>query len=123
MNNIPSINVVGFNEYQELCAETDLGNVGGRQRLKPAWMYYLLGIGGETGELFEKIKKNFRDGDGYMKEEDKEEIAKEMGDMLWYMASLADHLGIAFGDIPRANLKKLFSRKDRNKLQGDGDNR
>ena len=53
-----------FDEYQEVCAELDLGNVGGRQKLKPEWMYYVLGIAEEQGELLGKIKKLFRDHGG-----------------------------------------------------------
>ena len=120
---VPKINVVGFDEYQEVCSETDLGDIGGRRYLEPNWMYYVLGIGGETGELLEKIKKLFRDGDGYPTMEQKKEILKEMGDIMWYMARLTDMLGMPFGDVPRLNIEKLFSRKERQMLQGDGDNR
>ena len=121
--NIPKINVTGFDEYQEICAETDLGNIGGRRHLEPEWMYYVLGIGGETGELLEKIKKLFRDGDGIPTVEQKIEIAKEMGDINWYMARLCDLFGMAYSDVPKLNIEKLFSRKESDQLQGDGDNR
>jgi len=120
---IPKINVTGFEEYQELSAETDLGEVGGRMILKPSWMYYVLGLGGEAGEIFEKIKKLYRDHNGIESDEFKKAVASEMGDVLWYMARLADHLGFSFADVPKANIEKLFSRKERGKLQGDGDNR
>lgn len=123
MNNIPRIDVTGFDEYQEVSAETDLGNIGGRKNLNPEWMYYVLGIGGETGELLEKIKKLFRDSDGYPRMDQKKDILKEMGDIMWYMARLCDQLGMPFSHVPKMNIKKLFSRMDRNKLQGDGDNR
>ena len=112
-----------FDHYQELWSETDLGDIGGRQYLEPKWMYYVLGIGGETGELIEKIKKLFRDGNGYPTMEQKKDILKEMGDMLWYMARLTDMLGMPFHEVAKLNIEKLFSRKEREKLQGDGDNR
>ena len=123
MNNFPRINVIGFDEYQEVSAETDLGNIGGRQNLKPEWMYYVLGIGGETGELLEKIKKLFRDSSGYPTMEQKKAILNEMGDVMWYMARLCDKLGMPFSDVPKLNIEKLFSRMERKKLHGDGDER
>ena len=111
-----------FNEYQIEAGKTDLGT-SAQDNLEPGWMYYVLGIGGETGELLEKVKKLFRDDKGVMSLERKKAIALEMGDVLWYMARLCSHLGIPFDDIPLLNVEKLASRKDRNKLKGDGDNR
>ena len=52
-----------------------------------------------------------------------EAIIKEMGDVQWYMARLADAFGIDFSEIFKTNIEKLASRKERNKLHGDGDNR
>lgn len=121
-NNIPSINVVGFKEFAELCEGTDLGT-SAQDNLTPGWMYYVLGIGGETGELLEKIKKLFRDDKGVLSEERKKAVVLEMGDIMWYMARLCDQLDIPFSDVPRMNIEKLYSRKDRDKLHGDGDNR
>jgi NTP pyrophosphatase (non-canonical NTP hydrolase) len=112
-----------FDEFQELCAETDLGRVRGRANLNPDWMYYVLGIGGEAGELLEKVKKLFRDGNGYPTMEQKKEILKEMGDVNWYMARLCDVLGMPYSDVPKMNVEKLKSRMERNELHGDGDNR
>ena len=111
-----------FNEYQIATRETDLGT-GERHNIKPTWLYYVLGVGGETGELLEKIKKHFRDDYGVMTDEKKKEIIKEMGDIQWYLARLADAFGIKFNDVAEENLKKLLSRKKRNKLHGNGDDR
>jgi NTP pyrophosphatase (non-canonical NTP hydrolase) len=111
-----------FNEYQEKIRITDLGT-GPEHNISPSWLYYVLGIAGETGELVEKIKKHFRDDYGVMTEEKKKEIIKEMGDVQWYMGRLADAFGIKFSDVAEENLKKLLSRKKRNKLHGNGDNR
>jgi len=58
-----------------------------------------------------------------MTEQKLEEITKEMGDILWYMARLADFLGIPFDDVATTNISKLLDRKKRNKLKGSGDNR
>ena len=112
-----------FNDYQEECAKTDLGNIGGRKELKPEWMYYVLGMAGEMGEFQEKIKKLFRDHDGVLTLGYQMELGLEMGDVLWYMARLADKIGLPLDDIAALNIEKLNSRKERSQLQGDGDTR
>ena len=48
-----------FYRYEEDCRHTDVGT-SAQNVLKPGWLYYVLGIAGETGELCEKIKKLFR---------------------------------------------------------------
>ncbi len=111
-----------FNEYQKKIRITDLGT-GKKHKISPPWLYYVLGIAGETGELIEKIKKHFRDDYGVMTEKKLEEIKKEMGDCLWYHARLADVLEIEFNDVAKDNIEKLLDRKKRNKLHGEGDNR
>lgn len=113
---------ISFNEYQEKCALTDVGT-SAQDCLKPGWLYYVLGIGGESGELLEKIKKLFRDKNGVIDDEFKDAVIKEMGDVHWYMARLAAWFGIEYNEIPKQNIKKLFSRMERNKLHGDGDDR
>lgn len=114
--------IITFNEYQDECVKTDVGT-SAQDNLKPGWMYYVLGIGGETGELLEKIKKLFRDDYGEVTEERRKAIALEMGDILWYMARLCDHLGVSFDDVALMNIEKLQSRQKREKLHGDGDER
>jgi NTP pyrophosphatase (non-canonical NTP hydrolase) len=111
-----------FNKYQKECAKTDIGT-SDKDCLKPGWLYYVLGIAGESGELSEKIKKLFRDKNGVIDSEFNELIIKEMGDVQWYMARLCDAFDIEFETIFVENIKKLQSRKERNKLQGDGDER
>ena len=78
---------------------------------------------GEAGEVSEKIKKVIRDDQGHVTPEKKEEIKKELGDVLWYLSQLSKELGIKFSEVASGNLEKLASRKIRGKLQGDGDNR
>jgi len=60
---------------------------------------------------------------GIIDDEFKEMIIKEMGDVQWYMARLADQFDIEFESIFTENIKKLQSRKKRNKLHGSGDTR
>ena len=48
---------------------------------------------------------------------------EELGDVLWYVANVARYLGVSLSDIAEGNIAKLSSRKNRNKLHGEGDNR
>ena len=111
-----------FREYQKKIRLTDNGT-GPEHGISPSWLYYVLGIAGETGELVEKIKKHFRDDYGKMTDKKLEEIKKEMGDCLWYHARLADLFGINFNEVAEENIRKLLDRKKRNKIHGEGDNR
>ena len=78
---------------------------------------------GEAGEVAEKIKKVLRDKGGVMDVATKAEIAKELGDVLWYVAQLATELGLNLNDVAGANMAKLLSRMERDQLHGSGDNR
>ena len=84
-------------------------------------VYPALGLAGEAGEVADKVKKIYRDGrdDAQFKGE----IAKEIGDVLWYCAALADDLGFTLQQIAEMNIYKLKSRMVTGKIQGDGDNR
>jgi NTP pyrophosphatase (non-canonical NTP hydrolase) len=86
-------------------------------------LHWVLGINGEAGEIAEKIKKIIRDKKGEVSKEDKTELAAEVGDVLWYLAVFAHHLGVPFETIAQQNLDKLQSRKKRGVLGGSGDNR
>lgn len=81
-------------------------------------IYPTLGLCGEAGEVAEKIKKFKRDG-----VLDTKEVAKELGDVLWYVANLAGDLGYTLSQIAQMNVEKLTDRAERNVLSGSGDNR
>jgi NTP pyrophosphatase (non-canonical NTP hydrolase) len=108
-----------FNEYQQLALTTVISN---DDKFKDT-LHWVLGINGEAGEVAEKIKKIIRDKNGVISDEDKKELAKEIGDVLWYLAVLAQDLGFEFDDVAQTNIDKLKSRKSRGALQGSGDNR
>jgi len=84
---------------------------------------FAMGIAGEAGEVIEKWKKIVAYREGKVTEEDLAEISKELGDVLWYIAVFADQLGLSMGDIAQLNAEKLASRKARNVIKGQGDNR
>ena len=90
---------------------------------KPAFMEKVLGLAGEAGEVEDKVKKVLRDDNAKLTPEKKQEILKELGDTLWYVATIARYLDAPLGEIAKQNVKKLQSRLDRNKLSGSGDNR
>ena len=82
------------------------------------------GLGlGEAGEVQGKIKKIIRDDGGIITEKTKDEIAKELGDLLWYIASMCQNLGITMESVATGNIEKLQSRHARGTVHGSGDNR
>lgn len=108
-----------FEEYQKRALTTVLNTDDSFKDL----LHWVLGINGESGEIAEKVKKIIRDKNGLVSDEDKKELAKEIGDVLWYLAVFAEDLGMSLDDIAATNLDKLQSRKQRGVLGGSGDNR
>lgn len=91
-------------------------------KLLLALTYDGLGMG-EAGETQGKIKKIIRDAGGIITVENIIEIKKELGDQLWYIASMCDTLGLKMEDVASGNIEKLQGRRDRGTLHGSGDNR
>ncbi|MEV4533771.1 nucleoside triphosphate pyrophosphohydrolase family protein [Asanoa sp. NPDC049518] len=86
-------------------------------------LHLVLGLVGESGEVAEKFKKWVRDLESDESRIDRADIGRELGDVLWYLAVLADYLDLSLDDIAKANLAKLASRQSRGVLGGSGDNR
>lgn len=89
----------------------------------PSIVYDSLAINGEAGEIAEKVKKIYRDCNGQTTAEKRQEIIIEIGDVLWYAAVLSHHLGYKLSNVMELNLRKINSRKERDKINGDGDER
>jgi len=86
-------------------------------------VYPTLGLVNEAGELAGKVKKIFRDKGGVISEEDRQALKGELGDVLWYFAQICTELDLSMEEVASANLEKLFSRLERGKISGEGDNR
>lgn len=106
-----------MNDYQQAALRTANPN-------HPNELYHLvLGLVGESGEIAEKMKKLIRDHASDESKIDREDIKKELGDVLWYAAVLANYLGISLEDVAQTNVDKLASRAERGVIGGSGDNR
>lgn len=105
-------------EYEEAAARTAIYPDRGNNITYPT-----LGLAGETGEVCEKIKKLIRDNNGEITDSFRENLRKELGDILWYIAAVAYEANISMDSIAKANIDKLASRKKRDKLKGSGDDR
>jgi NTP pyrophosphatase (non-canonical NTP hydrolase) len=103
---------LNFDEYQLSAWGTALPSARTTQYLVP-------GIGGEVGELQSLFAKSLRDG----KDLDTAAMTKELGDILWFVATLAFFYGIPLSRIAEMNIEKLESRKQRGVIGGSGDNR
>jgi len=107
--------------YQVRTRSTAVYPSDGPDRRLPdvAVLYCTLGLVGESGEVAEKVKKAIReDEDEYLREAE-----RELGDVLWYLARLADELGVSLDEIAEQNLRKLRDRQSRDAITGQGDER
>jgi len=97
-----------FKEYQKLARKPAIYPKIGRN-----FIYPLLGLAEETGEVFEKLKKLFRDRKGKIDKNFLNLIELELGDILWYLANLCSELGINLEKVAKKNIEKLeIERKE-----------
>lgn len=90
-----------INEYQELALRTASTNTDASLLLNGA-----LGLCGESGEVADIVKKHLFQGH----ELDKEHIAKELGDICWYIAITAHSIGFDLETVMQMNIDKLRMR-------------
>jgi NTP pyrophosphatase (non-canonical NTP hydrolase) len=86
-------------------------------------IYPTLGLTNEAGEVAGKVKKIFRDKGGIIGEAERENLKSELGDVLWYLAQVCTELNLSLDEVAGFNIAKLYSRLERGKIGGDGDNR
>ena len=109
---------MNLNDYQTKALRT-----ANRRDRKNELFHLLLGLCGEAGEIAEKTKKIIRDKDSDFQQLDKDDFTKELGDVLWHVAVLADYFDIPLEAVGQKNIEKLASRKQRGVIGGSGDNR
>ena len=107
-----------FEDYQKQSRGTAV-----YPKIEDKWVYPVLGLAGEAGEIANKAKKIFRDDNGVITNKKKQEIKEELGDVLWYLAQMATDFGLSLDEVAKNNLAKLYSRKERGTLHGKGDDR
>lgn len=107
-----NISDIGFDYYQNAASDTAI------YKTEHQVLYPALGLAAEAGEVANKVKKILRDG-----KFDREGIADEIGDCLWYIAALCRDLNVDMGEVAKSNLDKLQDRKRRGTLKGNGDKR
>lgn len=125
-----------LNEYQERAMGTCMPS-------SENFSYMFLNLVGEVGEFASKVAKAIRKEDMYIGNECesnvlsvkydhhcteehfqlKDELQKEAGDILWQLSGLCNVMGWSLEDVAQQNLDKLASRKERNVIDGSGDNR
>ena len=109
---------MNINDYQVAALATAIYPNQGANFAYPA-----LGLAGEAGEVADKLKKVIRDNGGVLTDPVRDAVAKELGDVLWYVAVLASEIDYNLSTIAKANLEKLASRQERGVISGSGDNR
>ncbi len=109
---------MNFQDYQKKSRKTAL-----YPNKNDNFIYPVLGLTGEAGEVAEKIKKLIRDKNSVIDEKFKNDIQKELGDVLWYVAQLATEFDLDLNKVAEKNIEKLYSRLERGVIGGDGDDR
>lgn len=109
-------------EYQKQALTTLLSDHSYGE-LNAQFIAQVLGLVGESGEFADKVKKLIRDKNGRLNEADRNELLKELGDVLWYVGVVAHLLDASLDEVAQQNLDKLKSRKQRSVIKGAGDNR
>ena len=105
------------NEYQTEAMRTASGMHG------DMFVNGVMGLCGESGECIDLVKKSMFQGH----ELDKEHLAKELGDVAWYLAITAKAIGYDLETILQMNVKKLRDRypdgfdSEKSKHRKDGD--
>ena len=87
--------------------------------------YLITGLTAEAGEVAGKYAKYIRDDTDSLRDYDnlEQNLIKELGDVLWFVALLAEQVGVTLEQVAQQNIDKLYSRQQRGALKGSGDER
>lgn len=114
-------------EYEEFVAKSALWNtaLGGQnptpaQRAQQRLSHYL-GLAEESGEVLGVCKKSMCGN--WSAEKTREQLVKELGDVLWYLTAVCLDAGIPLGEVIKTNVEKLNDRKKRGTIHGSGSDR
>lgn len=99
--NTEDVKMDGY-DYQKLAMRTAPKNLGSTELMVNS----ALGLSGESGEYSDLIKKHLYQGH----ELDVTHLAKELGDVLWYVAMGCEALGVSMSDVMQMNIDKLAKR-------------
>lgn len=102
---------MNFNDYQDGVVMTSIYPEG--------YIFPLLALCEEVGEVQGKFAKSFRDGTKL----DRLALKKELGDVLWNLSALCYEMGFKLDDVAQCNLDKLADRVKRGVVSGSGDDR
>ena len=91
-----------INEYQKLAMTT----LNPELSKKDVLINGVMGLCGESGEAIDIVKKWLAQGH----ELDREKLAKELGDICWYLAETATALDLSLEETMAANIEKLRCR-------------
>lgn len=132
-----NMKVNGLDEYQRIATKSAIYPGRGT----PLGLDYVaLKLNGESGEVAEHVGKAMRDEElikvvemfddgsvrvmfGRLNGDRRENIIKEVGDVLWYLSAICNEIGINLSYAALENLIKLHDRTVRDTLRGSGDNR
>ncbi len=99
---LPTPRSMTLDDYQQLAARTIGSDRTHEQQLANA----ALGLAGEAGEVADVMKKHLF----HAWPLDRDAVAEELGDCLWYVAGAATALGLSLGDVAAGNVEKLRRR-------------
>ena len=85
--------------------------------------YPVMGLTEEAGEVAGKFAKIIRDKKGIITQDDRDQIIKELGDVLWMLSEIATRLDCSLQHVAHVNIEKLTSTHKRGTINGSGDNR
>lgn len=115
-----------FDEYQTQAVSMAIYPSAGEGTFE-GLCYLIPGLAAEAGEVAGKFAKAVRDdGMGYtlgFTDDREDQIVSEVGDVLWFLAVIADELGYRLEEIAEMNVEKLAARKAKGTISGSGDNR
>lgn len=104
-------------EYSQFAESTDTGSPDS-VRSQDYPLYLCTALAGEVGETANQIKKVYRDDNGKMLHDRREEILFELGDIAWYLTRLAANCGYTLSEVLTANRDKLTKRVQTGTLTG-----